>query len=88
MTVDELSNRMTAAEEVHWIAFYQASPFPIERAEIGLAQIAQLIWNTNVKKDNTRKLVDFLPWYRKQKKPAEDVSTSILSAFGNIKKDK
>ena len=84
MTVAELSQRMTSAEETHWIAFYRAQPFAPERVDIGLAQIAQILWNTNVKKENVRKMTDFLPWHRKPVKVDPDINTTVRSMFGKL----
>ena len=89
MTVAELSERLTAAEEAHWIAKYRDEPFGDERVDIGLAQLAQILWNSNVKKEKTRKLFSFLPFYRKKVQPTDsDVSETILSTFSNINKEK
>ena len=88
MTVADLSQRLTAAEEASWIAFYRAKPFASERVDVGLAQIAQLLWNTNAKKENTRKLTDFLPWYRKPVKKDPNVNQTVRSMFGKLTKRK
>ena len=88
MTVADLSQRLTAAEEASWIALYRAKPFASERADVGLAQIAQILWNTNAKKENTRKLTDFLPWYRKAVKKDPLVNQTVRSMFGKLTKRK
>ena len=88
MTVADLSQRLTAAEESHWMAFYRAKPFPPERVDVGLAQIAQILWNSNAKKENTRKLTDFLPWYRKPVKKDPNIGLSVRSMFGKFVKRK
>ena len=89
MTVADLSHSLTAAEETHWIAFYRAQPFHDERVDVGLAQIAQILWNSNVgKKGKARKLTDFLPWHRKSVKKDPDVSSTVRSMFSKFTKRK
>jgi len=85
MTVSDLSRRMTAAEENHWMAFYKDTPFPDKRMDVGLAQIAQILFNQNVKKPDRKSLSDFIPFYRKPIKKDKNVDANLLSAFSKFK---
>lgn len=87
MCVSELSNRMTAAEESAWVAYYRTNPFGDERADMRSAQISQLLFNTNAKKQDRKKLTDFMPFHRKQIKEQPDVSNNIRQFFSKFKKD-
>jgi hypothetical protein len=88
MTVGEVSDRMTALEETYWYARCKDKPFTDSRIEIALAQIAQLIHNSNVsKKQQTKPLLAFLPFYKKQIEVQDDVTQDVRSFFG-VKKDK
>jgi len=85
MTVAALSENMTAAEEAMWICVYRTDPWGDERADMRSAQISQILYNTNVKKEDRKKLTDFLPFYRKPAKPKdENVNQSIRNIFGKL----
>ena len=84
MTVAELSHRMTAAEETHWLALYREEPFGHTRTDAALAQIAQLLFNVNAKKQDRRTLTDFMLFYRKPSKPQENVQEKVRSFFGKL----
>ena len=84
MTVAALSETMTAAEEASWICLYRKEPWGDDRRDMGDAQIAQILYNTNVKKEDRKKLTDFLPFYRKPVKKDPDVNTSIRNIFGKL----
>ena len=80
-----LSENMTAAEEAMWIALYRNEPWGDERRDMGDAQIAQILYNSQVKKEDRKKLTDFLPFYRKPAKPKdENVNQSIRNIFGKL----
>ena len=82
-----LSQEMLAAEEATLLALYRQEPWGDVRLGIELAQIAQILWNANVKKDQRKKLVDFLPWYRKRK-PKEEELTGKFEALKMMFKGK
>ena len=86
MTVNDMMDRMTAAEETSWLAYYAEEPFGAYRSDVMMAQIAQLLHNVNVKKDKQKKLTDFLPFYKKQIKEDPDVSTKVRDIFGKVAK--
>jgi hypothetical protein len=76
---------MMAAEEALMMAYYREDPWGDHRADIRSAQISQILWNANCsKKEKAKKLVDFLPFYRKKPKEDPDVGTSIKSAFSKL----
>ena len=80
---------MSALEESYWIARCKEKPFTDARIELALAQVAQLIHNSNVtKKQHTKSLLDFLPFYKKPAEDQGDVEQDIRSVFGILKKDK
>jgi hypothetical protein len=83
MPVSRLVKEMTAAEEMHWFAFYNISPWGEEREDIRNAGILQMIHNVNAKV--SKKLDKFLlfkdPWRRH-----EGVDADILSVFKGMKK--
>jgi len=83
-TVSELSQSLTAAEEAHWIAYYRDEPFGAHRTDLGFGQICQILWNSNVKKEDARGLSDFLPFYRKPIKKDPDVDKSVRSVFSKL----
>lgn len=68
------------------MAYYRDDPFGDHRTDVMLAQIAQILWNANVgKKDKAKKLVDFLPFYRKPPAPEDpNVTSSVRSAFSRM----
>ena len=78
---------MSAAEETHWIAYAQDEPFAATRIDAHLAQIAQLLFNTQVKKQDRRSLTDFMLFYRKPVKAQDDVDGGVRSFFSSFKKD-
>lgn len=84
MTVAELSQRLTASEEAHWIALYRLEPFGDERADLRSAQVAQILWNANTKKEKARPITDFMPFYRKRVKPDPNVNQSVRSVFSKL----
>jgi len=87
-TVGELSQTMTAAEETHWQALFREEPFGYTRSDMASAQIAQLLFNVNAKKQDRRKLTDFMLFYRKPSKVQENVADNVRSFFGKlVKKD-
>ena len=63
-------------------------PFGDERADLRSAQIAQILYNTNVKKENARKITDFLPFRRKRVTKDERIDQSVKSFFGKFTKRK
>lgn len=63
MTVCELLQRMTAAEETHWLALYSIDPWGEQRADMRIGQVAQITYNANSKKP--RKLQDFMLFHAK-----------------------
>ena len=79
MTVADLSDRLTAAEEAHWIAYYRINPFGDERADVRSAQICQLLYNIHAPKGKKSEVADFMP-YRK-KKPAQTTAQDIRNNF-------
>lgn len=81
----ELADQMLAAEEAAYLALFRTEPWGEHRTEIMLAQIAQILWNQNAKKDHRRKLTDFLPFYRKRiDEPEADVESKVKGAFMSI----
>ena len=76
---------MSAAEETHWQAYAQDEPFAATRIDAHLAQIAQLLFNTQVKKQDRRSLTDFMLFYRKPVKAQDDVDDNIRSMFLSAK---
>jgi len=73
MPVGELTERMTLAEETHWMAFYQISPFGEERGDLRSALVAQLIYNTHARKP--KKLEDFMLFKEKPNVPGDSPKT-------------
>jgi len=84
MTVSELMQRMSALEETHWMALYQFEPWGDHRADIRSGQIAQILYNSNVKKGRSKTLTDFLPFYRKKVKEDENIVQSVRNVFANV----
>ncbi|MDB4312009.1 DUF4035 domain-containing protein [bacterium] len=87
-TVAELSHELTALEENHWLAYHKRNPFGDERADLRSAQIAQILFNVNVKKEKAKKVTDFMPFHRKKTKKDPNIGDSVRQAFSRlIKKD-
>ena len=84
--VHELGD-MSALEETYWMAYSQEEPFQATRTDAHLAQIAQLLFNTQVKKQDRRSLTDFMLFYRKKVKAQDDVDGGVRSFFDSFKKD-
>jgi len=80
--VGELTQRMAAAEERMWIAYYQLEPFGSARTDANNALIAQLIYNTNAKK--SRPLEDFM-LFRKRKTVSRDVVEDARKVFAKAR---
>ncbi len=70
---------MSAAEFDMWMIRAAITPFTAQRLEAGIAQIAMLIYNTNVKKDKQKKLEDFLLF-----RAAQKVDDKVLDVFGKL----
>jgi len=86
MLVSEVA-QMSAAEETMWIAYYREQPFGDQRADTRNALIAQLLYNTNVKKGKTKKLQDFMLYQPETVKPvrySENIDDEILGVFGRL----
>jgi hypothetical protein len=73
MTVAELSERLTAAEEAHWIALYRQDPWGQQRGDMRAALIAQLIHNSNSKKP--KKFHEFMLFGGKAESAGDDNAT-------------
>ena len=69
------------------MAYSQDEPFQATRIDAHLAQIAQLLFNVNAKKQDRRSLTDFMLFYRKPVKAQEDVDGGVRSFFSSFKKD-
>ena len=87
MTVGEMTRRMSAREEMTWMAKCRDKPLPTQQIVHHLAQIAQFIHMVNVDKKDRKPMSDFLLYFREKIKPQNDVDTSIRSFFG-LTKDK
>ena len=72
MTVADLSERLTAAEEAHWISLYRSDPWGEQRSDMRNALIAQLIHNTNAPRGKGKKLEDFMMFSGKPKQRGVD----------------
>lgn len=83
MTVTAMMREMSALEETYWVALYQLDPWGEHRADIRSAQIAQLLFNQNVKPDKRRKLTDFMPFWRKRVtvEDPDEVSSKLKDRF-------
>lgn len=88
MSVHALMRDMSALEETYWLALYRAEPWGDLRADYRSAQIAQLLFNQNVKRDQRRQLSDFMPFFRKKATVDENVGDKLKDRFSKlIKKD-
>ena len=78
---------MSAAELDMWMIRAATQPFLTQRIEVGLAQIAMLLHNTNCKKGQHKELSHFMLFDKKAaaEKPLDD---QILKAFGMLPKAK
>ena len=74
-TVAELTERLTAAEEAHWIALYKQEPWGDQRADVRAAQIAQILYNTNAPRGKARKLNDFMLFSKKEEQKGDSAAT-------------
>lgn len=90
MTRGELLARASSSELTDWQAYESIEPFPAERTEVMLAQIAQIVANSNRDPKKRREpypLADFLP-FRDAPEPVElspeEVSEKVLGIFGAI----
>lgn len=88
----ELSETMLAAEETLLMSYYREDPWGDHRADIRSAQVCQILWNSNCsKKENRKKITDFLPFYRKKATVDENVGDKLkdrfLSLMGKPQKD-
>lgn len=79
---------MSALEETYWHARCIEKPFTDARLEYAIAQVAQLIYNTNVaKKQQAKPLLAFLPFYKKRVQVDDSVEDDIKSMFGKLTKE-
>ena len=74
-TVAELSERLTAAEEAHWIALYRSDPWGQQRGDLRTALLAQLIHNSNAPRGKGKTLQDFMLFGEKKEQPGDDPNT-------------
>lgn len=73
---------LSAAELDMWMIRAATEPFTARRIEVGLAQIAMLLYNVNCKKDKSKPLQDFLLFDPKIKDaPVDD---QVLAVFGKM----
>jgi len=80
-----MMQQMSALEEAHWIAYEKDDPFGDSRMDIRNAQVLHMLYSINAgKKSERKKLTDFMPFFRKQVQPDEQVTTKVRSLFGNI----
>ena len=86
MSVSDVG-QMSAAEMDMWMVRASTHPFMGRRLEIGLAQIAQLLHNSNCKKGQAKKLSDFL-LFDKHAAEQAPVDDQILNVFGKMVKAK
>lgn len=84
MTVAQLSREMSATEENYWIAEYRARPWGELSNEVHLAQIAQILFNTNAKKGKTKPLHDFLIFHAKKERQQSNAALTIRTNFENF----
>lgn len=83
MTVAQLSETMTAAEEAHWLALYRKSPWGTAAHDALNALQAQLIHNTNAPRGKGKELKDFLLFAEKRETPG-DTPAQIRSNFESL----
>ena len=81
MTVADLAERMTAAEEAHWIALYKLDPWGEQRDDMRSALISQLIHNSNSRKP--KKLEDFM-LFAKKRETVGDTPSQIRKNFESL----
>lgn len=67
------------------MALFAEDPWGEERADLRTARIAEILFNTNAKKGQQKKLTDFMPFYREKKKAQEDVTGTVRSWFNKVK---
>jgi hypothetical protein len=82
MTVSELTERLTSAEEAHWIALYRRDPWGEQRGDLRNALLAQLFHNANSKKP--KKMEDFLLFGGKRKEAVGDSPDQIRKNFERL----
>jgi hypothetical protein len=81
MPVGELSQRMSAAEEVFWIARHAVEPLPTQQIVMHLAQISMWIQNVNAAKNDRGKLTDFMLFFEKKPTQQGDSNATLRSNF-------
>ena len=70
------------------MAYHREQPIGPTRNDAALAQVSQLLFNTQVKKQDRKPLTDFMLFYRKPSKVQENVTDNVRSFFGKlVKKD-
>jgi len=79
--------KMSAAEMDMWMIRAGTQPFTARRIEVGLAQIALLLHNSNCKKGAAKNLADFL-LFDKHVAEQESIDQQIMKAFEKIPKAK
>jgi len=77
MTVDELLDRISSQELSEWQAYRSIEPFPHERQEILLANIAAILTNVHRDHDHTSEVtaLDFMPWIDNSSYETDDDET-------------
>ena len=67
------------------MAYYREDPWGDQRADLRSAQIAQILWNANCKKDKARKLTEFLMFWKKPPAPEDtNIRESVMGVFGKL----
>lgn len=74
---------MSAAEFDMWMIRAGTQPFLAKRLEVGLAQIAQLLHNSNCKKGQAKNLSEFL-LFDKQAAAQAPVDDQVMNVFGGL----
>ena len=70
------------------MAYHRENPIGPTHSDAHLAQIAQLLFNVNAKKQDRKPLTDFMLFYKKPAHVQKDVTDNVRSFFGKLTKRK
>lgn len=83
MTKDEMLQRMSMDEYIHWVAIYETEPFPEERADYRNAQQMINIRRALGSKDG--ELKDFMPDWWGDRQPQQQTPAQIKANMQLVK---
>lgn len=81
-TVGELEHTISHNELLEWVEYLDEKPLMVDRNELQMAQLSQMIAAYMGGKKNKTQMSDFMPSFKKVKKVKTDLAKKVKSLFG------